>query len=277
MSAATNANRPTIVCLVGSTRFYRHFQRANHRETLDGKIVLSIGYYEAGATETYTAESGGSSLLQKVELDALHLKKIDLADEVLVLNLKGYVGESTAREIAYAIASGKRIRYLEDCGIADLDVQARISGMVEDFEKQRMITKMHASSTYGKEAPTTNASYLDAPLPPLMDDHAPPPSVGDARRVYDLYLRAFAAARAGGQFDLDVTDEEEKELGADLVLMHRRAVLAGVIDGASRGTLAVTTELEAKTISTPRSPAELWSFVNAAECRDWSFLERPST
>lgn len=49
----------------------------------------------------------------KARLHELHLRKIDLADEVLILNVVGYIGESTARELAYARAEGKRVRYLE--------------------------------------------------------------------------------------------------------------------------------------------------------------------
>lgn len=48
----------------------------------------------------------------KADLDALHLRKIDLADEVLVLDVDGYIGQSTSREIAYAQRNGKRVRYL---------------------------------------------------------------------------------------------------------------------------------------------------------------------
>ena len=50
---------------------------------------------------------------QKVKLDELHLRKIDLADEVLILNVGGYIGESTGRELAYARQHGKTIRFLE--------------------------------------------------------------------------------------------------------------------------------------------------------------------
>lgn len=98
--------RPTIVCLCGSTRFIETFQQANLRETLDGHIVLSVG------CDTYSDEMLGLSSETKIFLDTLHLWKIDLCDEVYVLNLGGYIGDSTAREIAYAQQKGKPIRYL---------------------------------------------------------------------------------------------------------------------------------------------------------------------
>jgi hypothetical protein len=104
--------RPTVVCLCGSTRFYAHFQLANYEETMRGNIVLSVGFYPHSQVLAH-GETLGCTAAQKEALDHLHLRKIDMADEILVINLGGYIGESTAREIAYATAAGKRIRYLE--------------------------------------------------------------------------------------------------------------------------------------------------------------------
>lgn len=107
---------PPIVCLCGSTRFWRMFQEASLRETLAGKIVLSIGAARC-ADDDDKAFGGYVPVDQfdvvKARLDELHCRKIDLADEVLVLNVGGYIGESTSREIAYAEAIGKPVRYLE--------------------------------------------------------------------------------------------------------------------------------------------------------------------
>jgi hypothetical protein len=71
-----------------------------------GRIVLTVGLF--GHQEAL--DMGGPV---KAMLDQLHLRKIDLADEVLVLNVGGYVGESTRREIEYARKRGKVLRYLE--------------------------------------------------------------------------------------------------------------------------------------------------------------------
>jgi len=101
-------NAPKIVCLCGSTRFSKAFRAANLRETLAGRIVLTIG------CDFKSDDALGLTLVDKARLDELHLRKIDLADEVLVLDVDGYIGESTAREIAYATAEGKLIRYLHD-------------------------------------------------------------------------------------------------------------------------------------------------------------------
>lgn len=105
-------NRPKIVCLCGSTRFYSEFQRQNYLETMAGKIVLSVGFYPHAQNEMH-GEQVGITPEQKVALDFLHLRKIDLADEVFVLNVGGYIGESTTNEINYARNTGKPIRFLE--------------------------------------------------------------------------------------------------------------------------------------------------------------------
>lgn len=95
-------DRPRIVVLCGSTRFREAFQRANCKETLKGNIVLSVGF----ELDSITPE-------QKLAIDDLHKRKIDLADEVFVLNVGGYVGKSTQSEIEYARLRGKPIRWLE--------------------------------------------------------------------------------------------------------------------------------------------------------------------
>lgn len=107
-------NRPTIVCLCGSTRFSEAFRDANLRETINGKIVLTIGCDLRSDTEVFGHMTIDEIVMIKNQLDRLHLRKIDLADEVLILNVGGYIGESTARELAYAQSLGKPVRYLEE-------------------------------------------------------------------------------------------------------------------------------------------------------------------
>lgn len=101
------STRPTIVCLCGSTRFHEAFQEANREETMAGRIVLTVGFFAHSADN-----DKGLTDEQKTKLDELHKRKIDLADEVLVLNVDKYVGDSTRSEIAYAREHGKVIRYL---------------------------------------------------------------------------------------------------------------------------------------------------------------------
>ena len=95
-------DRPEIVCICGSMRFVDEMRAANRDLTVAGAIVVAPGEVD-----------GPISAEQKAALDALHLRKIDLADRVLVVNPGGYIGESTSREIAYAHATGKPISYTD--------------------------------------------------------------------------------------------------------------------------------------------------------------------
>ena len=104
-------SRPKIVCLCGSTRFSEAFQEANLRETLAGHIVLSIGTNLKSDAELFDHLPPHALQSLKDQLDELHLRKIDLADEVLILDVDGYIGESTSRERRYAQETGKTIRY----------------------------------------------------------------------------------------------------------------------------------------------------------------------
>ena len=95
-------DRPEIVCICGSTRFVDEMCAANRELTFAGVIAVAPGE----ADESVTDE-------QKTVLDALHLRKIDLADRALVVNPDGYVGESMSKEIACAHATGKPISYTD--------------------------------------------------------------------------------------------------------------------------------------------------------------------
>ena len=101
--------RPPIVCLCGSTRFMDAFFEAGWQFTLDGYIVLSVGVCKHA--EHHGAEALGQDVANR--LDELHLRKIDLADSVFVLNVGGYIGSSTRKEIQYAESIDRSISYLE--------------------------------------------------------------------------------------------------------------------------------------------------------------------
>lgn len=113
---ATNSEalaKPKVVCLCGSTRFWRTFQKAGLQETLAGNIVLSIGAASGTDDDHFGNLPRDEYDRVKAMLDELHLRKIDMADEVLILNVDGYIGESTRRELNYAIAQNKIVRYWE--------------------------------------------------------------------------------------------------------------------------------------------------------------------
>lgn len=97
-----------IITLCGSTRFKEQFMEVQKQLTLEGCIVISVGMFgHSGDNEVWKPGV-------KEMLDDMHLRKIDLADEILVINVGGYIGESTRREIDYATKTGKKINYLEE-------------------------------------------------------------------------------------------------------------------------------------------------------------------
>lgn len=95
-----------VITLCGSTRFKEDFERVNRRLTLAGNIVISVGCY-GHSGDTFTDE-------QKIMLDDIHKRKIDMADAIYVINKNGYIGASTRSEIQYALRTGKQIIYMED-------------------------------------------------------------------------------------------------------------------------------------------------------------------
>ena len=104
--------KPKIVCLCGSTKFYKEFMVANFNETMSGKIVLSVGFFPHSPEQVH-AEHIGITDIDKIKLDELHKRKIDISDEVFVLNVGGYIGTSTKSEIEYANSIGCPVKYLE--------------------------------------------------------------------------------------------------------------------------------------------------------------------
>jgi hypothetical protein len=104
--------KPTVACLCGSTRFSDAFAQANIDETLEGRIVLSICSTKPDA-ELFGHLTQVEQNAISIKLAELHRRKIDLADEILVLNVGGYIGNSTRGEIAYALAQGKSVRWLD--------------------------------------------------------------------------------------------------------------------------------------------------------------------
>ena len=97
-----------VITLCGSTRFKDEFLEVQKRLTLEGNIVISVGLFgHSGDDEVWTEGT-------KEMLDDMHKRKIDMADEIFVINKGGYVGESTRSEIEYAKLTGKGVRYLEE-------------------------------------------------------------------------------------------------------------------------------------------------------------------
>ncbi len=106
MSDFLQQTKPKVVTLCGSTKFKKQFQESEANVTLRGKIVLSLGFFEQSDKIAVTEE-------QVKFFEWLHYHKIDMSDEIFVINVNGYIGESTKREIEYAVQRGKKVTYLE--------------------------------------------------------------------------------------------------------------------------------------------------------------------
>lgn len=104
-----------VITLCGSTRFKEQFMEAQKRLTLAGYIVISVGLFgHAGDQEVWDGMDEGTLSKTKEMLDDMHKRKIDMADEIYVINVGGYIGDSTRSEIQYAEAHGKAVRYYQD-------------------------------------------------------------------------------------------------------------------------------------------------------------------
>lgn len=96
-----------VITLCGSTKFKDEFIREQKRLTLEGNIIISVGLFgHSGDNEVWTEGT-------KEMLDDMHKRRIDMSDEIFVINKNGYIGSSTRSEIDYAIAHGKPVNYME--------------------------------------------------------------------------------------------------------------------------------------------------------------------
>ena len=103
-----------VITLCGRTRFKDASFSGPKRLTLEGNIVISVGLFgHSGDNEVWEGMSEDTLTRTKAMLDDMHKRKIDMADEIFVINVGGYIGASTRSEIEYAEATGKTVRYLE--------------------------------------------------------------------------------------------------------------------------------------------------------------------
>lgn len=104
-----------VITLCGSTKFKDEFLKAQKDLTLKGNIVISVGLFgHSGDFEVWENMDEGTLTKTKEMLDDMHKRKIDMSDEIFVINVNGYIGDSTKSEIEYAIKTGKKVNYLED-------------------------------------------------------------------------------------------------------------------------------------------------------------------
>ena len=96
-----------VITLCGSTKFKDDFMREQKRLSLEGNIVISVGMFGHSGDNEVWADG------VKEMLDDMHKRKIDMADEIFVINKGGYIGTSTKSEIEYAISTNKKVNYME--------------------------------------------------------------------------------------------------------------------------------------------------------------------
>ena len=96
-----------VITLCGSARFKDNFMKVQKRLSLEGNIVLSLSFFDLYDGEVLTKE-------KKDLLDDIHKRKIDMSDEIFVINKGGYIGENTRSEIEYAKMTNKKVNYMEN-------------------------------------------------------------------------------------------------------------------------------------------------------------------
>ncbi len=93
------------ITLCGSTKFKKEFEEINKILTLEGNIIYSVAFF-CHADKILLKED------EKLKLDYIHLKKIDNSDGIFVIDVNGYIGDSTKKEINYAESNNKFVKYL---------------------------------------------------------------------------------------------------------------------------------------------------------------------
>lgn len=124
----TDVEKPIVTTLCGSTRFPDAFEIAAAHLGMMGRVVFSVAMYghsDQPRGAKFLCSDGDESTPEKQGLDQLHFRKIDLSDGVFVVNVGGYVGSSTRREIAYAKAHDKTVEWMfPDAIPAELEAAA---------------------------------------------------------------------------------------------------------------------------------------------------------
>ena len=96
-----------VITLCGSTKFKDDFLKEQKRLTLEGNIVISVGLFG------HSGDNEAMDIKTKEMLDDMHKRKIDMADEIFVINKNNYIGNSNKSEIEYALKNNKVVKYME--------------------------------------------------------------------------------------------------------------------------------------------------------------------
>lgn len=135
-----------VITLCGSTRFKDAFMEAQKRLTLEGNIVISVGLFgHSGDNEVWENMDEGTLTRTKEMLDDMHKRKIDMADEIYVINVGGYLGDSTQSEISYAKKTGKKVKYLEQ---PEGTKEEEVNCFLPSIDLDKSFAKLHAQKNY---------------------------------------------------------------------------------------------------------------------------------
>ncbi len=102
-----STNKPKVICICGSSKFKAQILGITQRETLKGRIAINHGFFHHQDLVPLSDE-------QKNNLDTLMFRKIDISDEIFIVNVNGYMGKTTIAAIEYARQMNKPVHFLED-------------------------------------------------------------------------------------------------------------------------------------------------------------------
>ena len=91
-----------IITMCGSHKFKSEMTKLAEELTLEGNCVLTPIDLTRSGQDAYTAE-------EVATLKVMHKEKIRLSDAIFVVNVGGYIGDSTRSEIEYARSLGREI------------------------------------------------------------------------------------------------------------------------------------------------------------------------
>lgn len=167
------------ITLCGSTRFKKAWMEWNARLTLQGHVVYSVAMWSHDVRIEPTDE-------QKHLLDKVHLGKIDNSDEIFVLDVNGYIGNSTRGEIDYAKSQNKKVRYLseefpewteDDCIFAQMDEyessenespEDSVDNLGAELAEKCSKSNKEPSPTDGKD---WRSKVFDTKLKPILEEN----------------------------------------------------------------------------------------------------------
>lgn len=178
-----------IVCLCGSTTHKQAFLAAQEAETFEGRLVVGPGVFSKADGRALSAD-------EVEQLHDLHRRKIELADELLVIAPDGRIGESTALEIAYAESLGKPIRYWKPAAPSALIDP--VEALAESHRVQRLVSNEVPTLDVPDEVKALRCALIDEEAREFRDALEGGDIVAVADAIADLLYVVYGAARTFG-------------------------------------------------------------------------------